>query len=361
MSDTMLDGYFARLHGDRPEFTAAIASWRDELGPELERREDHRKAVVNKAIKQTAITGAIILGLIWFVLVIILKNTEMVFFMTFAGIMLTALASSIFWLPVMTMKSQTKELIVGAACKPFGFSYETLHMDVSGVEGVRGLGSWIKKNASSLNNKPAPPTEAFDVLAGGGLMPSYDTRKFEDMIIGTRAGADFSLVECKLTETQGSGKNRRTVTKFQGLLVHVQYPDKFLGRTLIARDGWWKRGKQVSGLTKVDLVSKELEDAFTVYSNDQVEARSLLTPDRMERLIALERHFKGGKLRGVFDAGHLTIALEAKDQFEAGSVFKTLVDPTRYVQTLIEIGLLCDLIDGFLTRDWYKQKLFQGN
>ncbi len=189
-----------------------------------------------------------------------------------------------------------------------------------------------------------------------GLLPSYDTRKFEDLIEGQRANADFTLVECKLTEQRGSGKNRRTVTTFQGLLLNIDYPDRFLGRTLIARDGWWSWGRK-NGMQQVDLVSKELEDAFTVYSTDQVEARTLLTPDRMERLIALERHFKGGKLRGVFEEGHLTLALEADNQFEAGSIFKPLADPDRYVETLTEIGLVCDLIDGFLTREWYKDKI----
>ena len=147
------------------------------------------------------------------------------------------------------------------------------------------------------------------------------------------------------------------MTTFQGLLFHIQYPDRFLGRTLIARQGWWKGFFGDKSLQKVDLVAKELEDNFTIYSNDQVEARALLTPDRMERLIALERHFKGGKLRGIFEGDHLTLALEADDQFEAGSVWKPLVDPDRYISALTEIGLVCDVIDGFLTREWVKDKL----
>jgi hypothetical protein len=206
------------------------------------------------------------------------------------------------------------------------------------------------------SDEPAP-TPAFDVLKAARLLPSYDDRKFEDLIQGDRAKTHFSLVECKLTEQQGSGKNRRTVTTFQGLLFHIQYPERFLGRTLVARQGWWKGFFGDKTLQKVDLVAKELEDNFTIYSDDQVEARALFTPDRMERLIALERHFKGGKLRGIFEDDHLTLALEADDQFEAGSVWKPLVDPDRYISALTEIGLVCDVIDGFLTREWVKDKL----
>ncbi|HCX11745.1 MAG TPA: hypothetical protein DHU81_15675 [Hyphomonas sp.] len=59
----------------------------------------------------------------------------------------------------------------------------------------------------------------------------------------------------------------------------------------------------------------------------------------------------------MFEDGHMTLALEAEDQFEAGSIFKTLVDPRRYASALVELGLVCDLIDGFLTRDWVQGRL----
>ena len=189
-------------------------------------------------------------------------------------------------------------------------------------------------------------------------MPSHDNRKFEDRIEGERAGAKFSLVECKLTDERGSGNNKQTVTVFEGILLHIAYPQSFLGRTLLARSGTWKWGKRSwKDLEEVKLVSIELDKAFTVYSNDQVEARAILTPDKMERLIALERFFEGGKLRGIFEDDHLTVALEAGDQFEVGSYFESLVNPAHYRKALFELGLVCDLIDGFLTREWMQDKI----
>ncbi|MEL7548096.1 MAG: DUF3137 domain-containing protein, partial [Pseudomonadota bacterium] len=285
-------------------------------------------------------------------------------FVVVLAVVAGAFWSAVSWMPLMTMKAQTKQLIVGAAAEAFGFRYQTLHRDFSGISDWRSAGHWLKKaKGDSLTNfnlktsESAPPTPAFDSLKTAKLLPSYDDSEFEDLIEGERADAAFSLVECKLTEEQGSGKNRRTVTKFQGLLFHIAYPERFLGRTLIARQGWWKGFFGDGSLQKVDMVSKELEDAFTIYSNDQVEARALFTPDRMERLIALERHFSGGKLRGIFEGDHLTLALEAKDQFEAGSIWKSLVDSDRYVTALEEMGSVCDVIDGFLTREWVRDKL----
>jgi hypothetical protein len=353
----MMDAVFASLTEQRPEFANAMKTWSETLRPALEAREGDRKATIAKATKQTIASGLVVLAVA--IAIIFFAGMGAIMFIIFGGVIATVGASSIAWLPLMSMKSETKQLVVGSAAESFGFKYNTLHADVSGITDWKSAGSWMKKNAklSSGFDGDTPPTPAFDVLKQARLMPGYDDRKFEDLIEGDRAGTHFSLVECKLTQEQGSGKNKRTVTTFQGLLFHIQYPERFLGRTMIARRGWWKGVFGDKSLQKVDLVAKELNDNFTIYSNDQVEARALLTPDRMERLIALERHFKGGKLRGIFEGDHLTLALESKDQFEAGSIWKTLVDPQRYISALTEIGLVCDVVDGFLTREWVKDKL----
>lgn len=350
------------LQSDRPEFKQAEQTWRNELAPRLADMEVERRQTVRDATRKTTRNGAILLALA--LLVLFATRGSGLMFVGILAVVAGAIWSSLAWLPLMTTKAQTKQLVVGAAAAAFGFRYNTLHKDFSGVTDWRSAGKWLKKaqgdNLTKFSLKASgddSPTPAFEVLKSAKLLPSYDDREFEDLIEGERAGAAFSLVECKLTEEQGSGRNRRTVTKFQGLLFHIAYPERFLGRTLIARQGWWKGFFGDSRLDKVDMVSKELEDAFTIYSNDQVEARALLTPDRMERLIALERHFSGGKLRGVFEGDHLTLALEAKDQFEAGSIWKNLVDSSRYVTALQEMASVCDVIDGFLTREWVRDKL----
>lgn len=364
MSNAVMDAIFASLTSQRPEFKNAMKTWTETLEPALTVRESERKATIVKARNRT-IQTALAVGAVA-VLIMLATGGSGGVFVLFGFIAVTAIASAVAWLPLFAMKSETKQLVVGSAAEAFGFRYETLHPDMRGIADWKSAGAWIKAQSANqaagqfLKSGPGeaqPPTPAFDILKKARLLPGYDNRKFEDLIQGDRAETHFSLVECKLTEEQGSGKNRRTVTTFQGLLFHIEYPERFLGRTLIARQGWWKGFFGDKDLQKVDLVAKELEDNFTIYSNDQVEARALLTPDRMERLIALERHFKGGKLRGVFEGDHLTLALEADDQFEAGSIWKPLVDPDRYISALTEIGLVCDVIDGFLTREWVKDKL----
>ncbi|MEM9376610.1 MAG: DUF3137 domain-containing protein [Pseudomonadota bacterium] len=363
MANGVNDAVFSALVERRPEFKNAMKVWSQVLEPALQSREAERLQIIKRARNRT-INTTLAVGALALVIAFITGGAGFGFLL-FGAFAVIALISGIAWFPLMSLKSQTKQLVVGAAAESFGFQYDTLHANFSGISDWRSARAWAQAQASPQDaarklyggDDDAPPTPAFDVLKTARLLPSYDDRAFEDLIQGARADASFSLVECKLTEERGSGRNRRTVTVFQGLLFHIEYSDRFLGRTLIARQGWWKGFFGDDTLQKVDLVAKELEDNFTIYSNDQVEARALLTPDRMERLIALERHFKGGELRGIFEGDHLTLALEAKNQFEAGSVWKPLVDPSRYVGALTEIGLVCDVIDGFLTREWVKGKL----
>ncbi|RAN30595.1 hypothetical protein HY3_05455 [Hyphomonas pacifica] len=359
------------IAASRPEFEHSVHIWSDVLMPELGRREACRKASINRAVRNSVV--AVLGVLVIFIALHIAGIMDGLAFnfpiMFFTMMMAVAVFAGVAWVRVFNMKSQTKQLVLSAACAPLGFRYDTLHPNLDGIEDFSSLGDrlseWMKQHNSGgspkvqtpfgefepLNGDRAP-TPAYEILKAAGLFRGHSKSRFEDLITGERAGAKFALVEATLAT---SGKNSTTV--FQGILVHIEYPERFLGRTLMARSGWWKRGRNAAGLKKVDLISKELDRAFTVYSTDQVEARALLSPDRMERLIALERHFSGGKLRGIFEDGHMSLVLEAGDQFEAGSIFRPLVDASRFTSALTELGLVCDLIDGFLTRDWVKRRL----
>lgn len=360
----------------RPEFTDVERIWETELAPELGVREALRKQTISRAKSRTFLG---VLAALPVVIGMMALSGGLGFLFPlslFVAVIIVAGISGFDWLKVYSMKSETKDLILKTACKPFGFHYETLHPDLSGIEDFESLKTRGKELMEAVNGPQSgkartistlfgdiqvttldasgspPPTPAYQILKDAALLPGHSRRKFEDLIEGERAGTKFALVEAKLDT---GGKNSRTV--FQGILIHIEYPQRFSGRTLMARAGWWKRGKGAGDLDKVQLISRELDEAFTVYSSDQVEARALLSPDRMERLIALERHFSGGKLRGLFDQGHMTLALEADNQFEAGSVFQPLVDPRRFSTALSELGLVCDLIDGFLTREWVQDRI----
>lgn len=173
------------------------------------------------------------------------------------------------------------------------------------------------------------PGEGFARAKAFGLLPSYDNDRFEDMWSGVLDGRPFVLHEARLTEERGSGKNRRTVTVFEGSILQIGFARRFNGITLVQRDGehsgWF--GKERESITindvelaRCDMVDPTFEDRFTVWTNDQVEGRYLVHPEYVERLLAVESAFAGNNIRALFLEGDLTIVLESGDLFESGSL-----------------------------------------
>ena len=186
------------------------------------------------------------------------------------------------------------------------------------------------------------------------LLPTYDDSYFQDAWHGEVSGTDFLLYEAKLTETRGSGKNRTTVTVFQGMLLRMRFARDFIGTTLVRRDGFkftlFGDAKTYAGqkLERIKMVDPRFEDAFDVYSSDQVEGRYLVHPAYCERLLELERDFFGEQLCALFHGGDLLVTIRTEDLFESatldpakdrqllGQTIDQFAAITRLIQTLNE-------------------------
>jgi Protein of unknown function (DUF3137) len=158
------------------------------------------------------------------------------------------------------------------------------------------------------------------------LLPSYDDVYLQDQWHGQIEGTDFLLYEAKLTETRGSGKNRRTVTVFEGVVLRFQFARPFLATTLVRRDGFkftlFGDSKSYGGRTleRIKMVDPRFEDAFDVYGTDQVEGRYLVHPAYCERLLDLEKEFEGEKLAALFLGGDLIVTLRTGNIFESATL-----------------------------------------
>lgn len=186
-----------------------------------------------------------------------------------------------------------------------------------------------------------------------GLLPRWDRAEYEDRLTGLRNGVAFEFFEAHLEQKRTSrdqnGHTRtRWVTAFRGQCLRFRFHKSFHSRTLVLRDaGILNRFGGGNGLTRARLESPAFEKSFEVYTNDQVEARYLLTPDLMERLNELEKVFRGGALRCAFIDGEMLIALEGGDLFEPGSMFTPLDNPERVRELLDDFAAIFNLIDSF--------------
>ncbi len=196
----------------------------------------------------------------------------------------------------------------------------------------------------------AMPGPEFERARLYDLLPSYDVSAFEDRWDGDFGGSAFALFEGHLQEWQGSGKHRRLKTVFQGVIITIRFARDFHGVTLIERAGnrMTLFGLRDSitiderKLERVRMVDPRFEDEFTVWSDDPVEARYLVHPNYVERLIEIEQRFAGQEIRALFQGGELLIILEARNMFESGSL-DAENDRDRMATTIEQISSLGEL------------------
>lgn len=194
-------------------------------------------------------------------------------------------------------------------------------------------------------------SEAFEKSRRFRLLPSYDRASFEDLWSGETAGHPFELHETHLEERRGSGKHRRWVTVFRGAILSVGFKQSFHGTTLLARDGQFskffggaKDSVKLDGvvLDRADMVSPEFEDRYDVYTSDQTEARWMIHPEYIERLLAVEQAFGGRDSAVLFTGGKMVLALPGADLFESGSL-DPAEDRVRIAETITQFARLADL------------------
>lgn len=185
----------------------------------------------------------------------------------------------------------------------------------------------------------------------------------EDCVGGRVGETEFKLSELDVRRTRGEDKS--DVVVFHGLFVVADFHKSFRGRTYLFPDvaerelGFFGRALQkldsVPGCSLVELESPTFEQHFAVYSSDPIEARYILSPSLMERILAF-RQRAGRPLRIAFADESLYLALpSAANLFER--IPSSLADAETAMRGWIaDLEFATDVIEelGLNTRIWSK-------
>jgi len=208
--------------------------------------------------------------------------------------------------------------------------------------------------------------------------PDPDRYRGEDYIEGVIDKTDIRLSELH-TEyrqvTYDSKGNRREywVTIFRGLFISADFHKHFHGITLVLPDteqswlgglGQWlqsisaKLGNQPGELVKME--DPEFERLFKVFSTDQVEARYILTPNMIRRIVEF-RNRTQSQVRVSFIASRVFVAIPTShNHFEPPSLLAPadkLLDPATLAQYFEELKFALAVVDelNLNTRIWTKR------
>jgi hypothetical protein len=206
-------------------------------------------------------------------------------------------------------------------------------------------------NLSFVSDIPYPDT--FASFNRYGCLPGFDRSGFEDQWSGSHRGRNFLLYEAHLErESRDKEGKREWTTVFRGQLIRLELLRPLHSTTVLKRDAgiFNKFTSPGDGFKRIGFPVSTFEKAFEAWGTDQMEARYILDPVVMEKLIALETTLAGGKIRGIFEGEVAYLMVEGRDLFEIGNMFETLLDPTNTKKIAGEVESLRSIMDVLADR-----------
>ena len=202
------------------------------------------------------------------------------------------------------------------------------------------------------------------------FLKGIDRYKGEDYVSGRRDKTDFEFSEVHAeykTHTTDSKGRRKTQwhTIFKGVFFIADFHKDFRTHTVVLPDtaeklfGFLGKKLQEMNFMRGDLIKledAEFEEAFCVYGQDQVEARYILSPSLMRRILQCKAKF-GSKIYLAFLKSMVYIAIESsRNRFEP-KVFASVNDMSLINEYRYDLDLIVDIVDdlNLNTRVWTKE------
>jgi len=221
----------------------------------------------------------------------------------------------------------------------------------------------IKFIDPSLRYNPASHVHKNDYKRSGLFLENFDRYRGDDYVEGMRGKTVFCFSELHTEREVQSGNNSsHWETIFKGLFFIGDFNKNFQGRTYVYSENNPQLGffsklltSFARDLEKVKLESTEFENKFIVYSSDQVEARYILTPSFMERLVKLQT-LMGDSTSYSFVDTNVYVAVPISDQLFEPSVF-SVNDYNRLGDYYNTVHIVFDIIDelNLNLRIWNKE------
>lgn len=183
------------------------------------------------------------------------------------------------------------------------------------------------------------------------ILPAFskEKSKTEDLVFGSYKGVNFSFEEIHLKSERD---HRKEI--FIGSVLLCKVSKNFKCRTVVRQreKGGFSiskifRSNSFDGLEKVNLEDVEFEKMFIAYSQDQIEARYLLTTSFMQRLKELSNFLGSSKTDISFYNGELLLLFkDSVNLFEPESIAKKMNLVAECKKIIEQMHLIYGLIDS---------------
>lgn len=181
-----------------------------------------------------------------------------------------------------------------------------------------------------------------------------------------KTAIEFSEVTGKHVTSSGTGSKRKEHQSliFKGIFFVADFNKNFNGHTVVLPDTaermLGKLGQSLQSMSSrgelVKLEDPEFEKEFCVYSSDQVEARYILSPSLMKRIVDFKRKWNT-RVYLSFRYSKVYIAINMKKNLFETRLFKSIVDYSFIEENIRFLILLTGIVEdlNLNTRIWTKK------
>lgn len=185
----------------------------------------------------------------------------------------------------------------------------------------------------------------------------------EDYVWGKIDKTAFYFSEVNATYVKKSDKRDLKFSIFKGIIFRADFNKNFEGITILRANiltalqhSHYEGGAQFEVPTaKIEMENITFNDRFVLKSTNEVEARYLLSPVMMEKLIELDKKSKY-RITVTFVRNSIYIAFPRYEQFFEPQINKSLLDSKTFERDLSIVRFMCQIIKelGLNTRIWGK-------
>lgn len=289
----------------------------------------------------------------------------------------TLLASSVAWLVtlVATERDMERALIVGGICLALGvvamfaeYSYMASNRKAAFKHMVVAkIAEFIDPE---LHYRPEGMVPEVLFSSSGIFTEHVDRYSGEDLVRGRYSGVELAFseihAEYKTTTIDGRGRTQtHWHTIFKGVFMIADFNKDFNTHTVVVPDSAESVfGSYIGNMLQkwnfsrsgslVKLEDPEFEKVFAVYGEDQVEARYILTPALMSRIMSL-RAKSGASLALSFLGSKVFLCIsKSRNLFEVGYALES---PERLDGIFADMAAFAGIVDdlNLTTRIWTKE------
>ena len=164
------------------------------------------------------------------------------------------------------------------------------------------------------------------------IFPKYDEISAEDAFFGKYADTMVTVCEQTMKNINMVKGKRTEKIVFQGIAIEIDLNKPFTAQTIVLKNGgMFSKGKTFDGLTRFKPDDDLSDKYFEVYTGNAEEARNLLLPGFVKRLINLKEAFNGKSIQLGMYANRVLLSVETReDMFEPCEFFKTHLDKDKF-------------------------------